>query len=61
MQLPALIVLVVIVLGAFYVKIAKIPVSNGQPISWPTPITILIIVGLYFWGRFFESKSDNGL
>ncbi len=57
MQLPALIILVVVVIGSFYLKLMKNP-----PISvrWATPITILIIVVLYFWGRAVQKKGDHG-
>jgi hypothetical protein len=54
MQLPAQIILVLTVIGAFYAKI-----SGAYPMLWATPITILIIVALYFLGIYFEKKGDN--
>ena len=58
MQLPSMLILVILVVGSFYVKLAKIDVQ-GKVISWATPVTILILVGLYFFGRFLEIRSDN--
>jgi hypothetical protein len=59
MQIPVLIMLLVIVVGSFVVWIAKTPVSNGKPITLFTPITILIFVILYFWGRMIENSSSK--
>ena len=60
MQLPALIILIIITLGAFYIKLSKMPIQ-GQVISWATPITILIIVALYFWGRKVENRAPRDI
>jgi hypothetical protein len=56
MQLPAILILIVSVIGSFYLKLMKNP---PMTIRWATPITILIIVILYFWGRSVEMKSDK--
>jgi hypothetical protein len=60
MQLPTLILLVIIVIGGFYLKLSNFPV-NGKTLSWATPITILIIIGLYFWGRSIENKASKDI
>ena len=58
MQLPTLLILVILVIGSFYAKITGVEIG-GKPISWATPITILILIGLYFLGRYFEMKADK--
>ena len=57
-QIPAAIILVALVMGSFYAKMTNVLIS-GKPISWATPIIVLIIVILYFIGLYFGRKSDN--
>jgi len=52
-RIPAEIILIICAIAPLYLKI-----TNKYPMRWATPITILIIVGLYFYGRYLENKED---
>jgi hypothetical protein len=52
-QLPAMILLVIIAIGGFVVKI-----KNLLPTTWATPLTLLVIVVLFFVGLYLSRKSD---
>lgn len=53
-QIPAILLLIIVpVIGTFYIKI-----TNKINISWFTPIAVLAIAALYFYGRYLENKSD---
>jgi hypothetical protein len=54
-ELPAMILLVILVIGAFYAKI-----SGVYPMRWATPITVLVIVALFFIGKYLAKRArDN--
>ncbi len=59
-RIPAMILFAAIVIGSFYVKIAKI-IVNDKEISWATPITVLIIFILYVIGEYYSQKSSHHL
>ena len=59
LQAPVLILFTFAVLGSFYIKIVS-PSSFPTPISWATPITLLIFLVIYFLGRKMETKSRDG-
>jgi len=53
-QAPAIILLIIApVIAAFYAKISGI-----VKISWFTPIIILLVAVLYFYGRYVENKAE---
>jgi len=52
LQTPAILLLVAAFIASFYLAV------TGQfSIGWATPITLLIILALYFWGRYLEIKT----
>ncbi len=51
-QMPAMVLLVASALGSLFVKI-----SGSFPLNWMTPITLLIIVVLFFMGRKYEKSN----
>jgi hypothetical protein len=53
-RLPAEILLIIIALVSLYLKMKGL-----FQMKWLTPITILIIVGLYFYGRYLENKEES--
>jgi len=53
-QAPAIILLVIVpVIATFYIKISK-----KLDISWFTPLAVLVVAALYFYGRYLENKND---
>ncbi|MDP1729068.1 MAG: hypothetical protein Q8L27_02600 [archaeon] len=52
-RLPTTIIMLIVVIGSFVVKISATPI-NGVPITWFTPLTILVIFVLYLWGEYLS-------
>ena len=55
LQLPLILIVIASFFGSIYAVIAKI---GG--ISFAVPIIIGVIIALYFYGRYLESKSNKG-
>jgi hypothetical protein len=55
LQAPAILLLVVSFIGSIYAKIKMPTLIN----SWGPAVILAIILGLYFWGRSMENKSDG--
>jgi len=51
LQAPAILILV-----AAFIASAYLAITGQFNIGWTTPITFLVILVLYFWGRYLESK-----
>ena len=52
LQAPAMILLIAAFVASFVIKI-----MDTYPITWGTPILLLIILVLYFWGRYIEKQA----
>ncbi len=52
LQAPALLIMLIWVFGSAYLAW-----KNLQGINWAVPAILVVIVGLYFWGRVLEEKS----
>jgi hypothetical protein len=48
-QLPLIVLVMLSFAGSLVAKIGGL-----YPLSWGTPITLALILGLYFWGRKLE-------
>jgi len=52
LQAPAILLLAAAFIASVYLA------ATGQfNIGWATPITLLVILVLYFWGRYLEIKA----
>jgi len=58
LQAPVLVLFGIVVLGSFYIKLFN-PALLPRPISWFTPITLLIFLVIYFYGRYLEKKHQH--
>jgi hypothetical protein len=54
LQTPAVLLLSVAFLASAYLAVTK-----QMDITYGTPVILVIILGLYFWGRVMESKTYN--
>jgi nitrogen fixation-related uncharacterized protein len=53
LEAPAIILLVVALIASIYLAASK-----QYGVGWGAVIIFLIIVGLFFWGKYFENKQD---
>jgi hypothetical protein len=56
LQAPAVLLLAVSFFASTYAVISG---SYGEQINWGTPVFLVIIIGLFFWGRWMENKGRN--
>ena len=59
LEAPVVIIFTIVVLATFYIKMFN-PGLFPQPINWATPVTLLVFLIMYFFGRIFENKTDSG-
>lgn len=55
LQVPAMLLLVGAFIAAIVVRAIRYPGID----SYGPAVVLAVIVGLYFWGRYLERKSDN--